>query len=659
MLIVVNMDPESTGSTSKVNDATSKSGVAGHPGSDKVPVSTADKPPTDIDEEEETRVITLDTIIRKGLVEQMPMTAKDINSIVALSMQKEREKQAADRLRLAAIQPRHIDYDEEDETDSSEYNSSNENDFNAGFASPKKKIGPLVFTKEIDTHKESPSVIQRAPREVRTILVDETKNAPDDAEDFELKSGDLHYSESNPSDYSESENRLSSSQSSAKKRLTLTRKRDLSPIAESLNANRTHEETAKKQRIELSTSCTDSKRNAILLQCSSGFVGGAKLASPKLSLVDDLVPQALSPSLDMNESSDHSGDLGIDIESMLQVQHSMLEEDDRSLLPEDDGSPIVVKMECLSPTDNILGIHHVEDYRPDIPATPAVLKTARGGRKSKSNYQRNTYSDSTSVTKTSAKKRVKKNKDTLQQPILDQSPSDLPMGGEAALLVQTPSSSGTLKQRQSQKRDKRQTVRSNPVYAELSEDSCDHLDLGASKAKQPATIETLTTPTSSSPKMHWKTQLKIQRKNNESAKSDDPSLFKQVLKLEQSTNEANIVDGTAEDREDGPTMDDVAGPSGLETKPQMIVEDATVVNKIIEPPHNKKRIPKLKYGSFNFTERKTGLSNGPKMVLKYKKKYKKKTKSQTQLSSAETMTTSQDVMDGIDEVIKYSFKMYP
>lgn len=51
------------------------------------------------DDDSETRIVTLDTIIRRGLLEKMPMTAKDIDNIIPNAIQKEREKQAADKKR--------------------------------------------------------------------------------------------------------------------------------------------------------------------------------------------------------------------------------------------------------------------------------------------------------------------------------------------------------------------------------------------------------------------------------------------------------------------------------------------------------------------------------------------------------------------------------
>lgn len=606
------MDQETTGSKTKADNKPNPDASSSDLLIDKSSEADAiDK------EEEETRVITLDTIIRKGLVEQMPMTAKDINSIVALSMQKEREKQAADRLRIAALHSRHADYDEEDETDSSDYDSSNENEFESSLPATNK---PLVVNKELEITKEPPSVIQKAPKESRSILTDDLKGTQDDPEDFELKSGDLHYSESNPSDYSESENRLSSIQSSLKKRLNFSRKRELSPIVERMIAKEPDEATAKKQRIDLSNSCTDSKRNAILLQCSSGFGSSGKVASPQLSLVDNESLKSLSPPHlhpDTNESSEHSGDRHIDIASMLEVQHSMDEDTTLNEIngTEPEGKPIVVKLERESPVENMLEIHHVEDYLPDDHII-SQTKNGRGGRKLKSTFNRSTYSEPKPPTKTTANKRIKKTKTTQNidsiRPII-----------ETAKTATSPSSSvGTLKQRQSQKRDKRQTVRSNPVYAELSESSCDNMDAGVSKPKTLATATTSTTPltTPSTPKVHWKTQLKMQRKKSEPSKLDMPTSKVVAVDKEPSTKTVAIP------VEEDPLKDD--------NEPEIVEKhkekEVPVVNKIIEPPHHQKRIPKLKYGSFNFTERRGGLSKGPKMVLKYKKKYKKKTKLQRQ-----------------------------
>lgn len=597
---------------------------------------------SDVGAEEETRVITLDTIIRKGLVEQMPMTAKDINSIVAISMQKEREKQAADRIRLAALNPRHPDYDEEDDSDSSDYDSSNDNELDSSVAPTNPSSDPRV----LEITKEPTSVIQKAPKDTRSFLADDLKSTHDDAEDFELKSGDLHYSESNPSDYSESEIRLSSSQSSLKKRLTLSRKRDLSPIAEPSKAKEANEETAKKQRLELSTSCTDSKRNAILLQCSSGFVSGPRLASPKLSLVDNdnVSPKSRSPdmNLDTNESSEHSRDRSIDIASMLQVQHSMDDdtttENDEINRTDADRKPIVIKLERESPAENMLEIHHVEDYESDIQTRPQT-KNGRGGRKSKPNSNQSTYSEQKTLTKSAATKRVKKTKATIANP--DQSDAILPTIESTQKIPST----GAQKQRQSQTRDKRQTVRSNPVYAELSESSCDNMDNVSSKAKlQTTTISTLPDPlsiptTPSTPKMHWKTQLKLQRKGSDPMKSDQSS--------------GNIIVNQKQTKKSAMTPVEDPQPTEIQARPddaEEEMEDVPVVNKIIEPPHHQKRIPKLKFGSFNFTERRGGISKGPKMVLKYKKKYKKKTKSQIHQAFGGGLLSASDDAAVLDEL---------
>lgn len=623
--ININMDHKSTIVDAAAVEKPLESGSIEPQGVSSSASDSVDQPTDAV--EEETRVITLDTIIRKGLIEQMPMTAKDINSIVALSMKKEREKQAADRIRLAALKSKQIDSD--DNTDSSDYDSSNENDFETKVdpvKSPAAK-NDVLPEKKVVIQKEPLSVIQRVPKDVRSqlCLADDLKNTQEDTEDFELKSGDLHYSESNPSDYSESENRLSSSQSSSKKRQAISRKRDLSPSAIRLVTPNQADESIKKQRIDPRASCTDSKRNAILLQCSSGFVGSTKPVSPKLSLVEDLSSKLFNPLLhiDPNESSDHSGDRSIDIESMLQVQHSM--EEDKP--PSNVSRPVehqaqqdvqfAIKLERESPVEDMLEIHHIEEFRPATTQSTSG-KSGRGGRKPKASFKRSTYSESTiTPQKSTGNKRSKKTKlDTPAESILIQPESILPMI-ESVLADDTPTTSGTAKKRQTQKRDKRLSVRSNPVYAELSESSSDHLDAAALLRKsKPVVIsanQTAAPATSATPKMHWKTQLKMQRQHNESISLIDKSSPSEREKFEVTKQANEAASGQLKESE---VNNDQAHKHTM--------EDGTIINKIIEPPHNQKRIPKLKYGSFNFTERRGGMSKGPKMVLKYKKKYKKK-----------------------------------
>lgn len=116
----------------------------------------------DEDDDNETRIVTLDTIIRRGLLEKMPMTAKDIDNIIPNAIQKEREKQAADKKRklmsittitgatavtaTAAAAAAGTTADSSDDDQSSEYDSLKDVNINSELDGKLKHQSPLNLT---------------------------------------------------------------------------------------------------------------------------------------------------------------------------------------------------------------------------------------------------------------------------------------------------------------------------------------------------------------------------------------------------------------------------------------------------------------------------------------------------------------------------------
>lgn len=72
------------------------------------------------DDRNETRVISLDTIIRKGLNEQMPMTAKDIDNIVPNAIKQQQDANLKHSEKLASEREFTLVYESSDDYDSSD-----------------------------------------------------------------------------------------------------------------------------------------------------------------------------------------------------------------------------------------------------------------------------------------------------------------------------------------------------------------------------------------------------------------------------------------------------------------------------------------------------------------------------------------------------------
>lgn len=658
-----NDDPHpSTSSSSKTTD---KPEMPPTGGSSETPTPPGGEKP-----EEETRVITLDTIIRKGLVEQMPMTAKDVVNIVSKSMQKERERQAADRARLAQQQRQQQAQQvssklsntaatatttatafaagssriagtlEDDSTDEGDSNEDDDDDIDDhdddGDDADDDGIQSAVAIVESPIKQPTISVIQRAPPQQSSIVCNQMQLADDlrassgtqsqsedQLEDFELGSGDLHYSESNPSDYSDVEH-----QQQNRAQPTTIVGVDTDPIAAAGRANVRPRSVRRKRNTLIpvsvsqpthaklvASSCTDSKRNAILMQCSAAA-----------GMVQQHQHQHSTQSKKVEKNDiDHSEEYASTIASATEITS--------------------IKLERLTPVDNVnMSTDNIVSPTPALVSPEVNTKTkpkscsvARGGLK--------------------ANARTKKN--------------CVPDANNSALDANNSASSSSAK-----RRDKRQAaVKVTSVYAELSDEPQSEqpiVAVASTAYKKPRTAKVAkrtlvasaaesvaTTEVLPPQRIHWKTQLKLQRQlqyENE-VKMQSPATSATVETTTETTLSTTVAaepvdaDAAAADADavDGMTTstppsytdcgDDVASsapgsPASSSATAGSIsasasgstVADAIAagINKIIEPPHNQKRIPKLKYGSFNFTERRSCLAKGPKMVLKYKKKYKRK-----------------------------------
>lgn len=744
-------------------------------------------------EEEETRVITLDTIIRKGLVEQMPMTAKDVVNIVSKSMQKERERQAADRLRLAASAPptsgsgasaavpttssaaaanqqrvvgqaaASAGDSSSDNSDSSddEYDSHNDDDDDAdedvvdAAAVTAADNAEQLLPVQQSTIKQPPtiSVIQRAPpppsqqqqqqppvcNEMQLAddlrasnAVPSIAGSSDDQleEECDLRSGDLHYSESNTSDNSDAEHRrLSRSsteqhQPAADETPRMSSRRRRTPLVTATAAvtrqktpartTTTARSSADLSLVHGGRSCTDSKRNAILMQCSAA--ASAVLATkPRRSQTppppqeeEDEAAEAVA-----NTTTNDPEVVDMNLESMLQVQHSM---DDVDMVDAGhhnttgssntergdqtpSGSPIMIKVERMTPPiEDLLVVHHVQtsltaENEPAPSAeVPVKKRRARGAGKA----TRQAVPKAATVKKPQTT-RKKKSTPPTEVALLTPMPTiqavysvaDAPdtAAGSAAVAVATAAAAEAAAA--AKHREKRQSAaKSTPVYAELSDNSNEPPSDGIRKPQRPkATAKPSSGSDATTPqRIHWKTQLKLQRQQTENAAAAAAAeaaaaaaVATTVADEEQSVRSperapeedvavvaahtASVADEVTVAPIDEPlpeggdhVVDDDDG-SGSAPESLASTVHSNIINKIIEPPHNQKRIPKLKYGSFNFTERRGMLAKGPKMVLKYKKKYKLKTKSAHAAASGaadevDDATTSVTAADVKPELLK-------
>lgn len=207
-------------------------------------------------------------------------------------------------------------------------------------------------------------------------------------------------------------------------------------------------------------------------------------------------------------------------------------------------------------------------------------------------------------------------------------------------------------------RDKRLSG-NRPKYAESSESSSDNQD-STNTTPKPSTSAENTTPavnpyTSNteikpmkSGKLHWKTQLKVQRMLREGIKlpleiinQSLPAIQQQhKLQLQQKQQQQRLnqsaplpdLDISLVKQEPNEYHSLDFSMENVEVTPDITIGEEREQNdamdhdgaEVDESVEGKKRIPKLKFDSFNFSDRRDKFSNKPRMVLKYKKKYKKK-----------------------------------
>lgn len=173
-----------------------------------------------------------------------------------------------------------------------------------------------------------------------------------------------------------------------------------------------------------------------------------------------------------------------------------------------------------------------------------------------------------------------------------------------------------------------------PTYVEWSESSSDHNDTNVA-----AEVSTTNNAVNyiKSAKPHWKSQLRMKRgekygntlpPNPIATTSNivDESTISQIdivpteqILLQRKPPDLNTLDAAPVSNTTG------ADNSVVNTETTANPVDVSV-KSLDDTLARQKRVPKLKYGSFNFNERRDKFSNKPKMVLKYKKKYKRKPK---------------------------------
>lgn len=673
--------------------------------------------------DEETRVITLDTIIRKGLTERMPMTAKDVENIVSKSMQKERERQAADRLRLAANKnqqphenasgtssakvafgnvnraaatesPTDSDKSDTESSDTDTYYSNNDDDADdndaAGAAKPSPIKMPTTFvsqrtsTKVNAKHPAQPVCNEmqlaedlRASNAQTVSLASSSDELPHCEEDSDLRSGDLHYSESNTSDYSDVEHHQHRNFNRHLRHSQPQGGGDDAPIAgrrkrnvvEAATATAAGPATATRKRSFVAVaggddestagrSCTDSKRNAILLQCSAAASAKMQRRSPANvadaeSAVAESAAADAEPSVEGAEPAvedaepvvgdadpafanqdPEPGDL-LNVESMLQVQHRMddyneytdgnnTDIDDETSLNDryyaDDNhssnitfeSSMVIKLERYTPDDEILESQQTEPILASVQPGKKSCGGSRGGGDVFVNKASVTNAKKTSTKDKSTAVAVETKGPTIQA-VYSVHPSAI--AGAATTSAETIPA-----------RNRREsTFKSQPLYTEISDNELQPTDDTPKSKKRSSKAATAVKPaptvagSAPTPKVHWKTKLKLQRQQK--AMADGAS---DALEAAGAVDAARALNTT----EALDTANKKPSNEGMAQAVDDAVSSATSphINKIIEPPHHQKRIPKLKYDSFNFNERRTDLSKDKQMVTKYKKKYTRKIK---------------------------------
>lgn len=194
--------------------------------------STQVKQPSE--DRSETRVISLDTIIRKGLNEQMPMTAKDIDNIVPNAIKQQQDADLKQSEKLEKEREFALVYESSDD-----YNSSGEDKFDdeliedVGAQKP-NEVEENVETEtsqaaeEIDDNENE----NRLPQSICETLLDDKPSVDDAATDLpaeednveeQVEATNLNSNESNGSitsdhSFDDFDSESDSTQSSQKKR---------------------------------------------------------------------------------------------------------------------------------------------------------------------------------------------------------------------------------------------------------------------------------------------------------------------------------------------------------------------------------------------------------------------------------------------------------
>lgn len=294
---------------------------------------------------------------------------------------------------------------------------------------------------------------------------------------------------------------------------------------------------------------------------------------------------------------------------------------------------------AMAPIDDMLEVHHVEEYIPEI---YDGLDGRRRGRKPK--VERSTYSEMkmtisepyvlsedkqfTNNASNGPSISVKKIEDLLEIPtrmptLQDFSYPELTVTNKAASTNNSrlnPLATQVAHRAISRRVRGNRLSGSQPTYAELSEssnDAPDSSERSATKArknnwKQQRKVKDATKP-------HWTEQWKanlINAKNR--IGPDDNGDGKKTVTLEATSN-------VPSSNEISPTLPIATGPK-TEVAHKEFDES---VKEILQM--RQKRVPKLKYSSYDFKVRRD--PNKPKMVLKFKKKYYKKKKNIVAASS--------------------------
>lgn len=307
----------------------------------------------------------------------------------------------------------------------------------------------------------------------------------------------------------------------------------------------------------------------------------------------------------------------------------------------------------IAPIDDMLEVHHVEEYIPEI---YDAHDGRRRGRKPKT--ERSTYSEmvlsepyvlnsdrSFNKPNNGPSISVKKIEDLLEIPTRKPTLQDF---SYPELTVSTTNKSANSNVRlnplatQVAHRAISKRVRGNrlsgsqPTYAELSEssnDAPDNSERSQSKGR----------------KSHWKQQKKVKDTKQphwtEQWKANLISAKSQTAPDENGDGKKNVVQestsiGAATPKEINPTIP--INPTGSSTPKTEVAhkEFDESVKEILQM--RQKRVPKLKYSSYDFKVRRD--PNKPKMVLKFKKKYyKRKTKVTTPVASHDSGTGTSNV----------------